>query len=82
MPQFYLEEENKIIMGGWAGLGRKRREEEEKGGRIRYGRRQGKYTEGQEIEQGCVAMDDGELGVVNRKSQMPGKQEAPMTQWG
>ena len=31
-------------------------------------------TEGQEIEQRCVAMREGELGVANRKSQMPGKQ--------
>lgn len=27
--------------------------------------------EGQEIEQRCVAMGDGELGVANRKSHMP-----------
>jgi hypothetical protein len=33
------------------------------------------YREGQEIEQRCVAMGDGELGVATRKSQMPGKQE-------
>jgi hypothetical protein len=30
----------------------------------------------------CVAMWDGELRVANRKSQMPGKQEAPKTQQG
>jgi hypothetical protein len=51
-------------------------EEERKGrgkrwGRIRYGRR---CTEGQEIEQRCVAMGDVELGVATRKFQMPGKQ--------
>jgi hypothetical protein len=49
------------------------------GGRIRCGRRWGKCTEGQEIDQRCVAMGDGELGVSNRKSQMPGKQDAPRT---
>ena len=27
------------------------------------------------VEQRCVAMGNGELGVVTRKSQMPGKQE-------
>jgi hypothetical protein len=32
----------------------------------------------QEIEQRCVAMGDGELGVATRKSQMLGKQEDPM----
>jgi hypothetical protein len=38
------------------------------------------YREGQEIEQRCVAMEDGELGIANRISQMPGKQEVPRTQ--
>jgi hypothetical protein len=36
---------------------------------------------GQEIEQRCIAMGDGELGVATRKSQMPGKQEPPRTPW-
>ena len=45
--------------------------------RIRYGRRWSRCTEGQEIEQRCVAMGDGALGVATRKSQMPGKQEPP-----
>jgi len=40
----------------------------------------GKCTEGQETEQKCVVMGDGELGVANRKSRMPGTQEAPQTQ--
>ena len=44
-----------------------------KGGRIRYGRRLRRCTEGQEIEQRCAAIGDGELGVATRKSQMPGK---------
>ena len=51
-------------------------------GRICYARRWERCTEGQEIEQRCVAMGDGELGVATRKSQMPGKQEPPRTPWG
>jgi hypothetical protein len=53
-----------------------------KGGRIRTGRRGRRCTEGQEIEQRCVAMGDGELGEATRKSQMPGKQETPRTPQG
>jgi hypothetical protein len=49
---------------------------------IRYWRRQGWYTEGQEFEQMYVAMGYGELKVVTSKSQMPGKQEAPRAQRG
>ena len=48
-------------------------------GRIRC-RKLGRHSEGQEVEQGCVAMGDGELGIAITKSQMPGKQEAPRTQ--
>ena len=51
--------------------------EEEKGGRISYGRKWGRCTECQEIEQRCVAMEDGELGVATIKPQMLGKQELP-----
>ena len=74
---------NNTIKGsrGWEELGRKR----EGGGgrgRIRYGKRWRRCTEGQEIEQRCVAMGDGELGVATRKSQMPGKQEPPRTPRG
>ena len=36
----------------------------------------------QEIEQRCVAMRDGRIGVATRKSQMLGKQEPLWTQWG
>ena len=57
-------------------------EEEGKGGRIRYGRRWGRSTEDQEIEWRCVVVRDGEMGVANRKSQMPGMQEAPRTHRG
>ena len=56
--------------------------EEKKRGRIRYGRRWRRCTEGQEIEQSYVAVGDRELGVANRKSQIPGKQEPPRTPWG
>jgi hypothetical protein len=57
-------------------------EEGEKRVRIRYGRRWRRCTEGQEIEQRCIAMGDGELGVATRKSQMLGKQEPPRPPWG
>jgi hypothetical protein len=36
-------------------------------GRIRYGRRWRKYTEGQEIEQRCVAMGGCGTGQSNHK---------------
>jgi hypothetical protein len=62
-------------------------EEEKRGrgkkrGRIRYGRRWRRCTEDQEIEQRCVAVGGGELGVATTKSQMPGNQETPKIQWG
>ena len=63
-------------------MGGREEGEGKKRGRIRYGRRWRRCTEGQEIEQRCVAMGDGELGVATRKSQMPGKQEPPRTPWG
>jgi hypothetical protein len=44
------------------------------------GMRRGLYTEGQEIEQRCVAVEVREQGVVTSKFQMPGKQEDPRTQ--
>ena len=55
-------------------LEEERRAREKGGGRIRYGRRQMRCTQGLEIEVRCVEMREGELGVANRKSQMPGKQ--------
>jgi hypothetical protein len=39
---------------------------ERKGNRIRCGRRQGRSTEGQEIDQRCVAVGDREPGVATR----------------
>jgi hypothetical protein len=72
---------NNIIKGsrGWEGLGWKRGGGREKRGKIRNGRR---CTEGQEIEQRCVAVGDGELEVATRKFQMPEKQEPPRTPMG
>jgi len=47
---------------------------------IRCGRRYGRNKEGQEIEQKCVAVGDGELVLATRKIQILGKQEASRTQ--
>ena len=62
-----LRRGNKIIKGsrGWETLRKKSRRG--KRGRTRYGRRQRRCTEGQEIEQRCVAMRDGKLGGSNQK---------------
>jgi hypothetical protein len=57
-------------------LGGREEEEREKGAGSGMGR-----DRGQEIEQRYVAMGDGEMRVATRKSQKPGKQEAPRTQW-
>jgi hypothetical protein len=59
-----LRRSNKIIKGsrGWEGLERKRRGGEKKKGRIRYGKRLRRFTEGQEIEQRCVTMEMGYFG--------------------
>jgi hypothetical protein len=62
-----LKRKNKIIMGGrgWRGLERKRRGKGEgEGGRIRFGRRQGRCTVGQETQQMCIAFGYGELRVA------------------
>jgi hypothetical protein len=61
--------------------GREEVEGKKRGG-IRYGKSWRRYTESQGIEQRCVAMGDGELGVATRKSQMPGEQEPPTPRWG
>ena len=55
--------------------------EGKKRGRIRYWRKWRRCTEGQEIEQRCIAIGDGELAIATRKSQMPGKLEPPRIQW-
>jgi hypothetical protein len=80
-----LRRGNKIIMGGrrCEGLGwKKGGGGEGKGGKIRYGRRRWRCTEGQKIEQRYAAMGDRELGVATRKPHVSGKQEALRTQKG
>jgi hypothetical protein len=70
MLQSVLERGTKYswkIEGG-KDLGGRQEGEGEKGGRIRCERRWGWYTEGQEFEQRCVAMGNGELGVPSSKS--------------
>ena len=56
--------------------------EEGEGRGNRCGRRVGRSTEGNDIEQKYAAVGDWELGIATRKSQMSGKQEVPRTQWG
>jgi hypothetical protein len=60
------------VEGGWY-LGVRGEGEGKRGEKILCERRQ-------EIEQRCVTVVGGELGVVARKSQIPGKQESPRTQ--
>jgi hypothetical protein len=77
-----LRRGNKIIKGsrGWEGLGRKRSGERvaESG----MGGHGDDVQRGQETEQRCVSMGDGELGVATRQTQMPGKQEPSGIPWG
>ena len=58
-------------------LGREKAQGQKKGAKVRYGRSEGECTEGQDFEQSCVALGNGELGVATRKSWMPGNQMAP-----
>lgn len=68
------------MMGGSRSLNLGSREEGEViVGRISSGRRQGRSIENQEIDQRYFAVGNRELGVVSRKSQMPGKHEAART---
>jgi hypothetical protein len=46
---------------------------EKKGGKNQVWKETERCTERQEIEQRCVTMGDGELGVINRKFQTSGK---------
>jgi hypothetical protein len=64
-----LRRGNNIIKGsrGWEGHRKKRGRRGEMMGRIRYGRRGRRCTDGQEIEQRCIAVGNGELGVASRK---------------
>jgi hypothetical protein len=79
-----LKRGSKIIMGGRGREGSKRIEEgEDKRGQGQVWKKIGeRSTEGQEVEQRCVAIGDGELGVATRKPQMSGKQEVPRSQLG
>jgi hypothetical protein len=61
---------------GGRDLGGREEGEGNKRGRIKYGRRWRRCTEGQEIEQRCIAIGDGEL-VVSRKYQMPKSKSLP-----
>jgi hypothetical protein len=63
-------------------LGGRNEWEGKKRGRIWYGRRYRRCTEGQEFDQRSVAMENGELGIATRQFLIPGKQEAPRTQKG
>lgn len=54
----------------------------EKEDQFRYRRRCRTSTEGQEFERRYVAVGRENWGVATRKLQMPGTQEAPMTQQG
>ena len=56
--------------------------EEEKRGRGKREEESGIGGDGQEIDQRCAAMGDGELRVATRKSQMPGEHEPPRTSQG
>ena len=47
---------------------------------IRHWKGHERSSEGQEIKEKYVAVGLGKLGVATRKSQTPGKQEAPRTQ--
>ena len=75
------EEDNLWEVKGEGDLGG-REEGEGKGGPVQIWERLRRGTEGQEFESRCVAPWERELGVANRKSQMPGTQEVPRTQQG
>jgi hypothetical protein len=71
---------NKIITEGKGREGTGR----ERGGRVKRGAGSGMGRDKREVQRVGklnVAVGEEELGVVTRKSQMPGKQEAPRTQW-
>jgi hypothetical protein len=79
-----LRRENKIIKGSreWEGLGRKRREgkEKERKNQIREEMEE-IYKEGQEIEQRCVAMGDGELEMgMGNNQKVPDARKARASQ--
>jgi hypothetical protein len=53
-----------------------------KGSQFRYWKRWGRSTEDQEFESIYITVEEGELGVVTRNSQMPRTQESPRNQQG
>jgi hypothetical protein len=65
---------NKRIMvsrGGGQDLEGREEGQRKKWGRIRCGRRWGRFTEGQKIKQRYVEMVDGELGVTKESKKLP-----------
>jgi hypothetical protein len=76
--QSYIEGETKIIMEGRGReeLGREKAERWKKGSKIKCGISEGECTEGQEFEQRCAALEDGELRVSTKKFWKPGNQVA------
>lgn len=72
------------VEGGKDLGGREEREVERGGGQDQLWEETGggRSTKGQKFEWRFVAVGDGELRIATRKSQMSGKQEAPMTQLG
>jgi hypothetical protein len=72
----------KIITGGRRreGTGRERGGRGTNVNRSTYGRRLERCTEDQQIELKRVAVGDGELGLVTRKTKMPVTKEVPRTQ--
>ena len=61
------------------GLGRKKGVGGEKEGKNQVWEEMQEIYRTSKIEQRCVAIVNGELGVASRKSQVPGKQEPPRT---
>jgi hypothetical protein len=57
-------------------LGCEKAQRQKKGPKVRCGRSEGECTEGQEFEQKCVALGDGELGIATRNPWMTGNQMA------
>jgi hypothetical protein len=82
MLQSYLEGGRKQSLASlWReGSGRERGGEGNGGVEFRYGRKW-RSTEDQKFESRCVTVSEGGSRVATRKSQMPGTQEVPRTQW-
>ena len=76
MLQSYLEWGTKQSREGEGSsdFGGREKGKGEKGGQDQVWEETNEMYRGSGIELRCVAMREGELGVANRKSQMPGKQ--------